>query len=359
MRDWLRLLETFCFFGEIPLIGNTRWLQEKLGMDFAHSSPLPLPSPSTRSQHIWQLGMIPTDQAKALALGLNASGLTLSSGASTLLPETVWTNGRSLLWWHPPEAGLDLATVIPIVQATSARRTVPLFQFQRASSELTEAWGAVDDVVMGGVSASSLRLDHDYAQFAGQVSTQNSGGFVSVRTRNFEPPYDLGEWQGLRLQVRGDGQRYKLILRDRPAWDGAAYCGSFDTTKGQWQAIEIPFANLIATFRARTVANAPPLNATQVCAFQLMLSKFEYDGQLNPHFQPGAFALDIRDISVYQPAALPPLIAIASSHQVAQAYDKLLSTSGLTYQVLLAPEGSISAPWIEALLSTINHLSAL
>jgi hypothetical protein len=358
MTNWFRFLETFRFFDEIPLIGNTRWLQEKLGMNFAHLSSSPLPSPSTQAQHIWQIGITSADQVTALESGLRTSGMTLSSAASTLLPETVWTNGRSLLWWHPTET--DLATLIPTLQTTSARLTFPLFQFQQVSSELAQIWGAVDDVVMGGVSASSLRLGHDHAQFAGQVSTQNSGGFVSVRTRNFEPPYDLGDWQGLRLQVRGDGQRYKLILRDRPSWDGAAYCGSFDTVKGQWQTIEVPFADLIATFRARTIANALPLNSTQVCALQLMLSKFEYDGQLNPHFQPGAFALDIRDISVYQQTTLPSLIAIASSNEVAQVYDKLLSPSGLTYQVmLLEPEDTLGAPWIEALLNTIDHLNPL
>jgi len=30
-----------------------------------------------------------------------------------------------------------------------------------------------------------------------------------------------------------------------------------------------------------------------------MLSKFEYDGGLNPHFRPGAFQLEIKTIKTY------------------------------------------------------------
>jgi hypothetical protein len=130
MTNWFRFLETFRFFDEIPLIGNTRWLQEKLGMNFAHLSSSPLPSPSTQAQHIWQIGITSADQVTALESGLRTSGMTLSSAASTLLPETVWTNGRSLLWWHPTET--DLATLIPTLQTTSARLTFPLFQFQQS-----------------------------------------------------------------------------------------------------------------------------------------------------------------------------------------------------------------------------------
>jgi hypothetical protein len=42
----------------------------------------------------------------------------------------------------------------------------------------------------------------------GVVSTDNSGGFASVRCRNWEPPLDLGAYEGVRLRLRGDGQRW-------------------------------------------------------------------------------------------------------------------------------------------------------
>lgn len=327
-------------------------------MESSHLSSALIPSPSTLAQDIWLLGM-PAAQRQVLKDCLQTAGVVTRTLASALSLETVWVNGRSLLWWGVPDAQRDLAHTISILQKTTARCTFPIFQFQPGKApRLHEFWGAVDDVVMGGMSASSLRQGADHAQFTGRVSTQNSGGFVSVRTRNFEPPYDLSAWQGLRLEIRGDGQRYKLILRDRATWDGAAYCGSFDTAKGEWQGIEVPFANLVATFRARTIPNASPLDSAQVCALQLMLSKFEYDGQLNSDFQPGSFSLEIRDISVYKPVKLPPLVVIAASETTAQEYDTLLSTSGLTAQVvLLKPEDTMDKAWTEALLSTIDSLN--
>ncbi|HEY9606050.1 MAG TPA: CIA30 family protein, partial [Allocoleopsis sp.] len=58
---------------------------------------------------------------------------------------------------------------------------VLLFDFQNPTDDLKETWGAVDDVVMGGVSESSIRLCDRAALFSGIVSTDNSGGFASVR----------------------------------------------------------------------------------------------------------------------------------------------------------------------------------
>ena len=39
---------------------------------------------------------------------------------------------------------------------------------------------------------------------------------MQVRSKNFEPPLDLRPYGGLSLRVRGDGQRYKMILRTDP-----------------------------------------------------------------------------------------------------------------------------------------------
>lgn len=79
---------------------------------------------------------------------------------------------------------------------------------------------------MGGVSESALRLvpgageppagsggpPAAAAVFAGEVKTSNSGGFVSVRTRNASPPLDLSSYDALRLRVKGDGNRYKFSM---------------------------------------------------------------------------------------------------------------------------------------------------
>jgi hypothetical protein len=174
-----------------------------------------------------------------------------------------------------------------------------IFDFSQSNSSLNQTWGALDDVVMGGVSASGFQPQAEGALFTGIVSTANSGGFASVRTRNFEPPLDLAGRTGIELQVKGDGQRYKFLIRDGDSWDSLAYAYSFDTVPDQWISVRIPFNLMAPVFRAKTVNAAQPLNTARIRSLQLMLSKFEYNGALNPHFQAGEFRLVVRAIAVY------------------------------------------------------------
>ncbi len=174
-----------------------------------------------------------------------------------------------------------------------------IFDFSQPSSTLNQVWGALDDVVMGGISASSFQMQSDAALFTGNVSTENSGGFASVRTRNFDPPLNLTGHSGIELRLKGDGQRYKFLVRDEDSWDSLAYTYSFDTVPNQWIEVRIPFNLMAPVFRAKTVADAKGVNTARIRSLQLMLSKFEYNGALNPNFQPGEFRLMVRAIAVY------------------------------------------------------------
>ncbi|MDB9373614.1 CIA30 family protein [Nodularia sphaerocarpa] len=188
-----------------------------------------------------------------------------------------------------------------------------IFDFTHPSAELRNVWGAVDDVVMGGVSASNMQLLENTAVFAGNVSTANSGGFASVRTKNFEPPFNLSGYEGVELRVKGDGQRYKLFLRTDQKWDGVGYSYSFDTVDNTWITVRVPFKDLVPVFRAKVLQDAPPIYAGKVASFQLMLSKFEYDGALNPKFSPGNFALQIESIKAYGGESFPQFVLISSA----------------------------------------------
>ncbi|URE48806.1 Complex I intermediate-associated protein 30 (CIA30) [Musa troglodytarum] len=106
-------------------------------------------------------------------------------------------------------------------------------------------WGALDDVVMGGVSESGFQVDPKGNEdggptglFKGVVSIANNGGFTSIRTKNFSTPEDLSAYDGIEIRVKGDGRRYKLILRTSSDWDTVGYTASFDTTKEKWETGE-------------------------------------------------------------------------------------------------------------------------
>lgn len=185
--------------------------------------------------------------------------------------------------------------IAPLLSQTSRRQV--LFDFRQLTT-LESLWGPVDDVVMGGVSESGIERVATGALFSGVVSTENSGGFASVRTRDLAP-LDLSAYEGVRLRVRGDGNRYKVLLRDSDRWDGVGYSASFDTVPNDWITVEVPFDSLVPVFRARTLEESDGLNRSSVRAFQLMLSKFEYDGALNPTFTPGPFELLVDSIEAY------------------------------------------------------------
>ena len=54
---------------------------------------------------------------------------------------------------------------------------------------------------------------------------------------------------------------------------------------GKSAEVKIPFSRLIPTKFARTAAQSTPFDSSRVTAVQLTLSKFEYDGGLNPKFK--------------------------------------------------------------------------
>ncbi|XP_057417267.1 protein HIGH CHLOROPHYLL FLUORESCENCE PHENOTYPE 173, chloroplastic isoform X2 [Lotus japonicus] len=168
------------------------------------------------------------------------------------------------------------------------------------------SFGALDDVVMGGVSESTFLIDPSGNEnggptgvFKGVVSTANNGGFTSTRTKNFSKPEDLSAYDGLEFRLKGDGRRYKVIVRTSSDWDALGYTAGFDTEKGKWQSIQVPFSSLRPIFRAKTVSDAPPFDPSIVMSLQLMFSKFEYDGKLNGTFVEGPFELPVSSIRAY------------------------------------------------------------
>ncbi len=225
--------------------------------------------------------------------------------------------------------GEDYAGLSNFLNKLPTDSTKVLFDFTQPTPALREIWGAVDDVVMGGLSESQMRITGDRAIFTGNVSTNNNGGFASVRTRNFTPALDLSEYEGIELRVSGDGKRYKLICRCEGRWDGVGYCYSFDTIYNFPQTIRVPFRELIPVFRAKRVADGEGFDSSKVYSIQLMQSKFEYDGALNPRFSPGIFGIEIEWIKAYG-RKTPELVIVSPD----SPDTTLLDRSGFKYKLV-------------------------
>lgn len=152
--------------------------------------------------------------------------------------------------------------------------------------ESVDGWTAIDDRVMGGVSSSRMTFDPDgHAVFEGVVSKDNGGGFASVRHAELR----LGDAStvGYRLQVRGDGRRYKLNLRMDAALDGVNYQAVFQPPADRWVDVVLPLNVFSPRFRGQPVPNAPTLRTERVCQVGWMVA----DGQI------GAFQLAIRTVT--------------------------------------------------------------
>lgn len=161
-------------------------------------------------------------------------------------------------------------------------------------------WAPLDDVVMGGASESTIDIGTQFAGiWKGFVTTENNGGFAGIRTKLMSPPLDCSACRGVVLKVKGDGQRYKFIARDDEDWNGVAWSLSFDTRNDKWIEVKIPFTQLKPTKFARTVILPDGYNSKSMSAIQLTLSKFEYDGDLNPSFKEGSFLLELDSVKTF------------------------------------------------------------
>jgi hypothetical protein len=100
-------------------------------------------------------------------------------------------------------------------------------------------WRFFTDQVMGGVSTGQAVLQGEGLHLTGEVSTANNGGFIQARA---ETGAFAAGTTGLRLRVKGDGQRYFIHLRSRAtALPWQYYQAGFETDGG-WQEITLPFS---------------------------------------------------------------------------------------------------------------------
>jgi NADH dehydrogenase [ubiquinone] 1 alpha subcomplex assembly factor 1 len=149
-------------------------------------------------------------------------------------------------------------------------------------------WFAIDDVVMGGVSHSAMRMENGRAVFTGVVSLDHGGGFASVRSH--PTLWDLRDYTGIELTLQGDGRRYKLRLKTEPGFDGVNWETAFVTDAGARQKICSPFRDLAPVYRGRLVSGAPPFDPGRIATFGLLISDR----------QSGPFCLEVETVAAYQ-----------------------------------------------------------
>lgn len=124
-------------------------------------------------------------------------------------------------------------------------------------------WRSVDDLVMGGSSQSRLSLGESGAiVFAGTICCDRGSGYASIRSST--NLFDLSQYSGLTLKVKGDGRRYKLSLRCITDFEGISYRVGFHTGKNVEQTIHLSWNVFVPTYHDRILAAPASLDPAEI-----------------------------------------------------------------------------------------------
>jgi len=119
-----------------------------------------------------------------------------------------------------------------------------IFNFKDTQS--TSNWYVVNDGVMGGLSEGKLTINESgNGLFKGYVTTENNGGFSSVRY-NFNT-VSSSNFKSFQLRIKGDGNPFQFRVKSSNR-QRFSYIYTFNTS-GDWETISIPFNKMEPAFR--------------------------------------------------------------------------------------------------------------
>jgi NADH dehydrogenase [ubiquinone] 1 alpha subcomplex assembly factor 1 len=189
-------------------------------------------------------------------------------------------------------AGVLLMTVpAPPSGASESDAQEDLLLADFTSAQAGPDWYVVNDNVMGGRSEGGFRVEQGELYFAGRTNT-DGGGFSSIRTKPVT--FDLSEYNGIRVRVKGDGRRYTWRLTTDARWRGQeiGYWADFEPGEGAWRTVNIPFSRFVPRYRG-TRLDGPELDPARITGMGLMI----YDNL------DGAFELRLASVHAYSAQA--------------------------------------------------------
>ena len=133
----------------------------------------------------------------------------------------------------------------------SQDNSLVVFDFKKENS--VAKWTVVDDGVMGGFSEGSISINSTgNGSFTGNVTTENNGGFSSVRLDKLN--INAAKFEYIMLKLKGDGKDYQFRIKENSS-QRFSYISTFKTS-GEWEIIKIPLYSFYPTFRG-TRLNQP------------------------------------------------------------------------------------------------------
>ncbi len=180
--------------------------------------------------------------------------MSLAESATMILCRRTWSFAQLLV-----------ALIFPLYSSpTVADDMRVLTTFDSPETDLD--WRLINDNVMGGRSTGGYVVTAGVLVFSGATNT-DGGGFASIRSAARD--LGLGDRQGLRLRVRGDGRTYTFRLStDRTA---ISYWARFQTRQDGWQDVELPFSSFWPNWRGRGL-DAPPVVPADIRELGIMIN---------------------------------------------------------------------------------------
>ena len=107
-----------------------------------------------------------------------------------------------------------------------------------------EGWSFFTDGVMGGLSEGQATIsnikDITCYQMTGNVTTENNGGFIQIRTL-INPLINLKNFKGIYIKVYGNNKNYSLHVRTQLTVAPWQYYSYSFVAKEEWIEIKAPF----------------------------------------------------------------------------------------------------------------------
>ena len=132
-----------------------------------------------------------------------------------------------------------------------------------------DGWNLVTDGVMGGVSEARMSVDTVQGEtciaLRGRVSTANNGGFIQIALDIRDSARLAEGYDGLRLDVIGNGETYNVHLRTSELWlPWQSFRASFETAP-EWKTVYLPFSEF-EPYRTPAGLNLPKLRRLGIVA---------------------------------------------------------------------------------------------
>jgi hypothetical protein len=215
------------------------------------------------------------------------------------------------------------ASTLALSSSSETASLEPTYQavFDFAKPTTVNGFDRIDDVIMGGVSTSTLQsaTDDAYARWFGNCRV-DGGGFCGIRTLPFVEPLRVagtdaspsdggGFYLVARLASDDEPQRWvwKMTTRVKPDRGELLYQARYHLERASpdaegWSRVQVPFDSFQLVRGPRTIPDGPPLNVTGgIYQIGMTLSKFELGANVSEleNFRPGFFELQIKEIGVY------------------------------------------------------------